>query len=162
MCMLDCAAALHWHDIKVANNWQTILTNSVQWTAESVSVAAAARRPGCIQQPSRLSVSTVIPRFKNTRSELRKKSSRKSWREHSDLIGGRAPCALTPLLRVWSQSVLIAYITVLRTWIQANWSNAVAGSGRSYDTIRYDTRCYFNVRSKADISRLNLPHGTDN
>ena len=31
-----------------------------------------------------------------------------------------------------------------------------------YGTIRYDTRCYFNVRSKADISRLNLPHGTDN
>jgi len=30
-----------------------------------------------------------------------------------------------------------------------------------YDTIRYDTRCYFNVRSKADISQLNLPHGTD-
>ena len=24
---------------------------------------------------------------------------------------------------------------------------------------RYDTRCYFNVRSKADISPLNLPHG---
>jgi len=30
------------------------------------------------------------------------------------------------------------------------------------DTIRYDTRCYFNVRSKADISQLNLPRGTDN
>ena len=29
-------------------------------------------------------------------------------------------------------------------------------------TIRYDMRCYFNVRSKADISQLNLPHGTDN
>ena len=29
-------------------------------------------------------------------------------------------------------------------------------------TIRYDTRCYFNVRSKADMSRLNLPHGNDN
>jgi len=29
----------------------------------------------------------------------------------------------------------------------------------STNTIRYDTRCYFNVRSKADISRLNLPHG---
>ena len=26
-------------------------------------------------------------------------------------------------------------------------------------TIRYDTRCYFNVRSKADMSQLNLPHG---
>jgi len=25
----------------------------------------------------------------------------------------------------------------------------------------YDTRCYFNVRSKADMSRLNLPHGND-
>jgi len=25
-----------------------------------------------------------------------------------------------------------------------------------------DTRCYFNVRSKADMSRLNLPHGDDN
>jgi len=30
------------------------------------------------------------------------------------------------------------------------------------ENIRYDTRCYFNVRSKADISQLNLPHGTDN
>ena len=28
--------------------------------------------------------------------------------------------------------------------------------------VKYDTRCYFNVRSKADISQLNLPHGTDN
>ena len=26
--------------------------------------------------------------------------------------------------------------------------------------IRYDTICYFNVRSKANISQLNLPHGT--
>ena len=28
--------------------------------------------------------------------------------------------------------------------------------------IRYDTRCYFNVRSKANMSQLNLPHGNDN
>jgi len=28
--------------------------------------------------------------------------------------------------------------------------------------IRYDTRCYFNVRSKADKSQVNLPHGNDN
>jgi len=27
---------------------------------------------------------------------------------------------------------------------------------------RYDTRYYCNVRSKADVSQLNLPHGTDN
>ena len=30
-----------------------------------------------------------------------------------------------------------------------------------YDTIRYDTRFYINVRSKANMSQLNLPHGTD-
>ena len=29
-----------------------------------------------------------------------------------------------------------------------------------FGSIRYDTRYYFNVRSKADISQLNLPHGT--
>jgi len=44
-----------------------------------------------------------------------------------------------------------------------NWQNGAfysfLGRGRA---IRYDTRCYFNVRSKADISQLNLPHGTDN
>jgi len=28
--------------------------------------------------------------------------------------------------------------------------------------MRYDARCYFNVRSKADMSQLNLPHGTNN
>jgi len=28
-------------------------------------------------------------------------------------------------------------------------------------TIRYDTKCYFNVRSKADMSQLNLPQGND-
>jgi len=29
-------------------------------------------------------------------------------------------------------------------------------------SIRYDTRCYFNVRSKANMRQLNLPHRTDN
>ena len=27
--------------------------------------------------------------------------------------------------------------------------------------LRYDGRCYFNVRSKADMSQLNLLHGTN-
>ena len=31
-----------------------------------------------------------------------------------------------------------------------------------YESIRYDIRCYINVHSKANISQLNLPHGTDN
>jgi len=30
------------------------------------------------------------------------------------------------------------------------------------DTIRYDTRCCFIVRSKTDIGQLNLPHKTNN
>ena len=31
-----------------------------------------------------------------------------------------------------------------------------------YDTIRYNTRCYFDVQSKADVGQLNLQHGTNN
>ena len=41
-------------------------------------------------------------------------------------------------------------------------TGSVKTAGPQTHTIRYDTRCYFNVRSKAGISRLNLPHGTDN
>ena len=37
------------------------------------------------------------------------------------------------------------------------------GHGPVYTRIiRYDTRSYFNVRSKADMSQLYLPHGTNN
>ena len=43
---------------------------------------------------------------------------------------------------------------------QSALCNITCGS-RSF-TIRYDTRCYFNVRSKADISQLNPVHGTNN
>ena len=35
-------------------------------------------------------------------------------------------------------------------------------ASREVHMLQYDTRCYFNVRSKADMSQLNLPHGTDN
>jgi len=56
-----------------------------------------------------------------------------------------------------------------------NKNNSTKSTGRNYlmhppmtivannlTTTRYDTRCYFNVRSKANMSQLNLPHGTDN
>jgi len=38
------------------------------------------------------------------------------------------------------------------------------GLSRSFQahTIRYDTRCYFNVLSKADMSELNLLHEPPN
>jgi len=41
-------------------------------------------------------------------------------------------------------------------------TGVVTATVMTYDKIRYDARCYFNVRSKADMSRLNLPHGNDN
>ena len=44
----------------------------------------------------------------------------------------------------------------------ARWSRAADIDRPRSSLNRYDTRCYFNVRSKADISQLNLPHGTDN
>ena len=50
-------------------------------------------------------------------------------------------CLLNPLWMAWQKIFHISKITI------------------RCDTIRYDTRCYFNVRSKADISQLNLPHG---
>ena len=37
-----------------------------------------------------------------------------------------------------------------------------APTRRNATVLRYGTRCYFNVRSKADMSQLNLPHGNDN
>jgi len=48
---------------------------------------------------------------------------------------------------------------VTRTYLQAVVDRVRLRSSLTYlryDTIRYDTRCYFNVRSKADMSRLNL------
>ena len=63
----------------------------------------------------------------------------------------------------------VALLTEMHVWKSHIWVNTKVKLYRvyvlavlMYDTIRYDTRCYFNVRSKADISQLNLPHGTDN
>jgi len=47
-------------------------------------------------------------------------------------------------------------------WVGAQTGTMSAYRKMSAKTIRYDTRCYFNVRWKADISQLYLPHGTDN
>ena len=47
--------------------------------------------------------------------------------------------------------------STLRTGICVHFTISDEGGGGF--AIRYDTRCYFNVRSKADVSQLNLPHG---
>jgi len=71
------------------------------------------------------------------------------------------------------QTVVVNYQTSFVTLSQYNTKSRLnlryATSGEwnvTDDKIRYDTRCYFNIRSKADIgaglSQLNLPHGTRN
>ena len=57
----------------------------------------------------------------------------------------------------WSAVINWRVKTGQRTATVASWDDTIR-----YDTIRYDAICYFNVRSKADMSQLNLPHGDDN
>ena len=61
-----------------------------------------------------------------------------------------------------ARCVFAQRFTFIDVCARANTNQQTGLSTPAYDTIRYDTRCYFNVRSKADISQLNLPHGTDN
>ena len=56
----------------------------------------------------------------------------------------------------------VDFISIYDLYVTAVSSRSVQGRQAKVtnnDTIRYDTRCYFNVRSKADMSQLNLPHG---
>jgi len=100
----------------------------------------------------------------------------KSWRNV------RRQCWIYNSIFIWEQKQMFLWITCShRTVLGNDWRerNAVRrrrktgrdgddcmpdgnellerSDGCSDDTIRYDTRCYFNVRSKADISQLNLP-----
>jgi len=43
--------------------------------------------------------------------------------------------------------------------LNRNNVSVIQSTNSRYTFTLYDTRCYFNVRSKADISQLNLPHG---
>jgi len=77
-------------------------------------------------------------------------------------VGLRLLCRRRPSKRVGCLGLIVFHIqTVLRAFSSLAIS-CVFSSPFSSPTIRYDTRCYFNVRSKADMSRLNLPHGNDN
>ena len=51
---------------------------------------------------------------------------------------------------------------MMRSSVQLGGGAATSRVLSRYDTIRYDTRCYSNMRLKADMSQLNVPHGTDN
>jgi len=63
-------------------------------------------------------------------------------------------CSLTVNFVLFCRSALLC-----RFNIPPNTSSWYQNIISSRATHWYDTRCYFNVRSKADISQLNLPHG---
>ena len=69
------------------------------------------------------------------------------------------PCRLVPVLAP-DDGVAAAHRHHITRFLQtgrSSWRPA-----NSVKALRYDTRCYFNVRSKADMNQLNLPHGNDN
>jgi len=47
-------------------------------------------------------------------------------------------------------------------WVRFHGFWFRSGDFQIWGAIWYDMRWYFNVRSKADASQLNLPHGNDN
>ena len=90
-------------------------------------------------------------------SKLDKSSSSREIINHSVKFARFAPAPrFTPDL----PSALSVRLSMLRESRAGH--NKLLNSFINYITIRYDTRCYFNVRSKADIGRLNLRHGNDN
>jgi len=81
-------------------------------------------------------------------------------------------CVFCPLLAYFFVHLHVGILRVVKSYFcRVNWScrqQRHASSKtlhqqnpgcRLYDTIRYDTRCYFNMHSKADMSQLNLLHG---
>jgi len=70
-----------------------------------------------------------------------------------------AKIRILQILWQWIVMALVVYLLTylcIRSWVLRTYSDD------DVDTTRYDTRCYFNVRSKANMSQLNLMHGTDN
>jgi len=51
---------------------------------------------------------------------------------------------------------------MVRPCCELELANFTSLTRRLLYTIQYNTRCHFDVRSKADMSQLNLPHRTDN
>ena len=84
-----------------------------------------------------------------------------------DVITETVSCIDTALLALAKTFQFFSVITQHFTFIRHNntlfrarrelaCAMALGGDVVVYDTIRY-TRCYFKVRSKADVSQLNLP-----
>jgi len=75
-------------------------------------------------------------------------------------ISRKPKCGRTGAEGTNSLSLLSSVQAVPQTWPDRLAScTCSCNNMRVCATIRYDTRCYFNVRSKANMSQLNLPHG---
>ena len=62
-------------------------------------------------------------------------------------------------LQIWSRRQGHLSVSVIKPAGESGCKSYI--SDDQARTIRYDTRCYFNARSKADMNQLNLPHWTD-
>jgi len=93
-----------------------------------------------------------------------------------DLGGGPGERQERVLLRPWLENLIHSGLIPGLEWIDAgqtmfkvpwkhrskkNWSLRHSSVFLVSD-MRYDMRCYFNMRPKADMSQRNLPHGTNN
>ena len=80
-------------------------------------------------------------------------------------VSKNATCSLfVPTKSVSISFALLAFFNILIVVLLENFTGAVficLISSTLNSTLRYDTRRYFNVCSKADVSQLNLPHGTN-
>jgi len=65
-------------------------------------------------------------------------------------------------LEAWRPALVLVYQSNHTDWSHGRIKTKSGLMLQQWRRVPYDTRCYFNVRSKADISQLNLPHGTDN
>jgi len=82
------------------------------------------------------------------------------WHCSRLLLSARRAAARAPLLVGASHAPQLS-IDISADKPAARRALWIDGTDRQMD-IRYDIRCHFNMRSKADISKLNMPHGTDN
>ena len=127
------------------SNEKNVMRSSVRCHPSLVCVSVAARRDDVITKTWRHGFS----RCHVTRRQRSAAVERRTTHDSSSLPPEGA--------RLASQSVCTVVAVV---GLALSRLGALAG-GPSLSQ-RYDTRCYFKVRSKADISQLNLPHGTDN
>ena len=149
-------------------------SRGVQWTSSgSVICSSPPRvyilhgvRRRCVWAVGRLCVTACVAAAVD-------RQARRSCRESGAFCVGVRPAVASAVPAppdTLRYNVLYATqnLHMLRTAGTDTWTlNALVGwSGRLNSQLssqlcmlRYDTRCYFNVRSKADISQLNLPHG---